>query len=64
MEFNFFSNGNIGDDSRAWHRYAKVKPGSSISGTYKSKIIIKDVLSKKAVGSYDIILKKERSSRS
>ena len=59
MEFNFFSNGNIGDDSRAWHRYAKVKPGYSIPSTYKSKIIIKDVLSKKAVGSYDIILKKE-----
>ena len=59
MEFNFFGNGNIGDDNRAWHRYAKVKPSFSIPGTYKSKIIIKDVLSKKSVGSYDIILKKE-----
>lgn len=59
MEFNFFGNGNIGDDNRAWHRYAKVKPSSSIPGTYKSKIAIKDVLSQKTIGSYDVVLKKE-----
>lgn len=59
MEFNFFGNGNIGDETRAWHRYAKVKPSSSIPGTYKSKIAVKDVLSKKTIGTYDVILKKE-----